>query len=90
MYIEDLLEKNLNFEFKHVGAKWGVYEKVRKEDVLLSVGCVFIGTAPECRAYVQERKSKQAVREEEQRGRNPLIEFYDRRYASKGRDGVIR
>jgi hypothetical protein len=84
MYIEELLQKKLQFEFKPVGLKWGAFESVKRDGVRIEIGCVFIGTAPQCREYVQQRKSKQGLKEEELRGRNPLLNTYDR-----PKDGVI-
>jgi len=75
VYIEDLLPKPLKFEFKQVGLKWGVFEQVKKEDVTIEVGCVFVGTAAECRRYVEERKSKDALRVAE-RGLNPQVDRF--------------
>lgn len=86
-YIESLLQKKLVFEFRQVGLKWGVFEKVQKEDVTVEVGCVYIGTAADCREYVNQRRSKQALKEEEKRGTNPFIERFPRRDPLK--DGVI-
>ena len=82
MYIEDLLEKKLMFEFKQVGLKWGVFERVKREDVTMEVGCVFIGDVTECRKYVQDRRSQQAIAVEERKGHNPFI-------IKRGFDGVI-
>ena len=81
-YIEDVLKRvTLEFEFKQVGMKWGVFETIRREDVRLEVGCVYIGTAADCRTYVGQRRSKQALKIEEMRGRNP--------YINPQKDGVI-
>ena len=86
-YLTDLLQKKLMFDIKAVGMRWGVYEYVTKELVTLDVGCVFIGTVAQCRTYIQQRRSRQELKEEESRGRNPMIDYYDRKTAK--RDGVI-
>jgi hypothetical protein len=79
MYIEDMLPKVLNFEFREVGiaGKWGVFEHVKKEDCIISVGCVFVGTAVECRTYVAQRNSKAELRAIERvlNPRAPLVEL---------------
>jgi len=73
-YIEDILQRRkLEFEFKQVGVKWGVFETIRRENVKLDVGCVFIGTANLCREYVGQRRSRQELKLEEMRGKNPYI-----------------
>jgi len=73
-YIDDVLKKQkLEFEFKQVGLKWGVFETIRREGISLEVGCVYIGTAANCRTYVEQRRSKQALKQEEMRGMNPYI-----------------
>ena len=73
-YIEDVLKKQkLEFEFKRVELKWGVFETIIREGVSLEVGCVSIGTVADCRMYVEQRRSKQALKQEEMRGMNPYI-----------------
>jgi len=90
-YIDDLLKKELRFEFVPVGAtKFGVHEYIKKEDVLLKVGCVFVGSAVDCRTYVAERKAREDVRAEERAHRNPLLEQYDRRFVRRMTDGVLQ
>jgi hypothetical protein len=78
MYIEELLQKKLQFEFKHVGLKWGVFESTKIDGVHIEIGCVYIGDAANCRKYVEQRRAKRALKEEELRGRNPLLNTYDR------------
>ena len=76
MYIEDVLPTTLQFEFQAVrsrGAlKVGVFETISKESVQIPVGCVCIGTANDCREYVAQRRSKQAITAE-MRGSNPQV-----------------
>jgi hypothetical protein len=83
MYIEELLQKKLLFDIKPVGLKYGVFEKTKRDGVLINIGCVCVGDVPQCRAYIAQRRSKQELREEELRGNNPFIERYARQ------DGVI-
>lgn len=68
----------LLFEFKSVGLRWGVFESVRKNNTTIAVGCVFIGTAPECRAYVAQREAKKALQDEERSITSPAVKRYDR------------
>ena len=66
-YIDDKLPKQVKFEFRPVGLKFGVYEP--------KAGCVFIGTAAECREYVSQRRSKEELKVAE-RGLNPEVSRY--------------
>ena len=81
-YIEDL-KAELQFEIKTLTpVKCFVHEA--------EVGAVFVGSIPACREYIQQRRSKQALKEEEKRGRNPMIDRFDRMYRNPKRDGVIQ
>jgi hypothetical protein len=66
-YLEDRLPKQVKFEIKPVGLKWGVYEP--------KAGCVFIGTAAEVRAYQDQRRVKEELKIAE-RGLNPEVSRY--------------
>jgi len=66
-YIDDKLPKQVKFEFRPVGLKFGVYDP--------KAGCVFIGTAVECREYVSQRRSKEELKVAE-RGLNPEVSRY--------------
>ena len=66
-YIDDKLPKQVKFEFRLVGLKFGVYDP--------KAGCVFIGTAVECREYVSQRRSKEELKVAE-RGLNPAVSRY--------------
>ena len=66
-YLEDRLPKQVKFEIKPVGLKWGVYEP--------KAGCVFIGTAAEVRQYQDQRRVKEELKVAE-RGLNPEVSRY--------------
>ena len=82
-YIDDLLPRPLLFSIKPVGLNWGVFEQVKKEDVLLDVGCVHVNTDVRgCREYIAQRNSREELKVEEKVGRNRFIEW-------RARDGVL-
>ena len=83
MYIEELLQKTLYLTIKPVDLKWGVFEQVKRDDVMITVGCVHINAEVKgCREYINQRTVKEELRMEERRGYNPFIE-------RKHRDGVF-
>ena len=66
-YIDDKLPKQVKFEFRPVGLKFGVYDP--------KAGCVFIGTAAEVRQYQDQRRVKEELKVAE-RGLNPEVSRY--------------